>query len=233
MTDYPGVTEYERDELLAAELAFGLLDSDERAAAEQRVRDDESFAARFGWWQARSLALLEGHDAAPSASTWAAIARRLPANENVSSVGRWKAATAMAASIALVLGATLLLRPDPAPVPVVQAPAPTLVAVLASPDRGDVVAVDYDPAARRISARPSGLDVGRFDAELWVIPAGGAPVSLGVVATSGRTARVPQPQVAALMVPGSTLAITLEPRGGSPTGAPTGAVILTGKIAQS
>ena len=38
---------------------------------------------------------------------------------------------------------------------------------------------------------------------------------------------------AALIAPGATLAISLEPLGGSPTGAPTGEVILTGKIARS
>lgn len=231
------MTDLETDDLLAAELAFGLIDAGDRPAAEQRVNDDAPFAERFRWWQARSLALLEGRDEAPPASVWAAIERQLPGNDNARHLGRWQAATAVAASLALVFGTTLLLRPNPAPVARAPAPLPppesTLVAVLASPDRGDVVAVDYDPARRRLSVLPSALTVGAHDAELWVIPAGGAPVSLGLLAAQRRTLRAAPPQIAALLVPGSTLAISLEPRGGSPTGAPTGAVILTGKIARA
>lgn len=223
-------------DLLAAELAFGLINGGERAAAEQRVRDDAAFAERYRWWQARSLVLLEGHDEAPPASIWPAIARRLPANDNPRALRGWQAATAIAASIALVLGATLLLRPETPPVVQVQAPLPaprTLVAVLASPDRGDIVAVDYDPTKRKLSALPTALTVATGDAELWVIPADGKPVSLGILPAQGRTLRAADARVAALLVPGSTLAISLEPRGGSRTGAPTGAVILTGKIARS
>ncbi|WP_374943609.1 anti-sigma factor domain-containing protein [Sphingomonas sp.] len=231
------MTDREADDLLAAELAFGLLDADERPAAEQRVNDDPAFAERFRWWQARSLALLEGRDEAPSAWVWAAIERQLPANDNRRHLRRWQAATAVAAALALVFGTTLLMRPNAAPVVQASAPVPppasTLVAVLASPDRGDIVAVDYDPAGRRLSVLPSALTVGAHDAELWVIPAGGAPVSLGLLPARRRTLRAASPQIAALLVPGSTLAISLEPRGGSKTGAPTGAVILTGKIARS
>lgn len=226
----------DRDDLLAAELAFGLIEAEERAAAEQRVRDDAAFDERHRWWQARSIVLLEGRDEAPHESVWRAIARGLPANDNARALRGWQAATAVAASLALVLGATLLMRPDTPPVVQVQAPPPTprtLVAVLASPDRGDIVAVDYDPAKRQFSALPTALTVPAGDAELWVIPADGKPVSLGVLPARGRTLRAANPQVAALLVPGSTLAISLEPLGGSRTGAPTGAVILTGKIARS
>lgn len=224
------------DDLLAAELAFGLLDVTDRALAEQRTVDDAAFAERHRWWQLRALALLGARGETPPTSVWKAIARRMPANDD-RAAWRWKVATGIAASVALALGAALVLRPGvptPSPVTTVQvAPPRPLVAVLASADRGDVVSVQIDPATRRLTALPAALAAGGGDAELWVIGADGKPVSLGVLAASGRTRRVPSPQVAALLVPGSTLAVSLEPRGGSTTGAPTGPVILTGKIARS
>ncbi len=78
---------------------------------------------------------------------------------------------------------------------------------------------------------PTGIDIGAHSAELWVIPADGKPRSLGTIAaaTPGWT-KAPTPALASL-APGATLAISVEPLGGSPTGQPTGPVILSGKIA--
>ena len=65
--------------------------------------------------------------------------------------------------------------------------------------------------------------------ELWVLPEGQAPVSLGVL--NGREALVLD--TAKLLGPdGETanLAITLEPLGGSPSGDPTGPVVASGAL---
>jgi anti-sigma-K factor RskA len=225
----------EADELLAIELALGLLEPAERAAAERRLEEDPPFAALHARWHARALALLEGREERPPKRVWNGIARRLPANDAGHGVRRWQAATAVAASVALALGATLAFRREaPAPVSVTPpAPSRSLVAVLASPERDDVVAVSIDPARQVATALPRQLSTGGREAQLWVIPAGGKPVAAGLLLPGGRTSLVAEPGIAALMVPGATLAISLEPRGGSPTGAPTGPVILTGTIARS
>jgi anti-sigma-K factor RskA len=225
----------EADEVRAAELAFGLLEPDVRAETEARVTSDAGFAALYRRWQARAAALLEGREERPPARVWAAIARRLPANDT-HAVRRWQAATAVAASAALAFGATLALRREPpvASPPVERpVPPPPLVAVLTSPERADVVAVSYDTISRRVSALPQRLATDGRDPELWVIPTGGKPVSAGLLSPAARTSIVQDPRIAALIVPGATLAISLEPRGGSRTGAPTGPVILTGTIARS
>ena len=65
--------------------------------------------------------------------------------------------------------------------------------------------------------------------ELWVIPEGGAPISLAVLGQLDGTLRVPEGHVERLRK-GALLAISVEPAGGSPTGAPTGPVILSGAI---
>ncbi|MCV6801492.1 anti-sigma factor domain-containing protein, partial [Achromobacter ruhlandii] len=62
--------------------------------------------------------------------------------------------------------------------------------------------------------------------ELWVIPPGQAPQSVGLVAPEGLTA-LPRAQGLEGV---QTLAITLEPPGGSPSGKPTGPVIMSGDV---
>jgi anti-sigma-K factor RskA len=57
--------------------------------------------------------------------------------------------------------------------------------------------------------------------ELWLLPAGRPPVSLGLLPASGRLA-VPLGPALASGLPGAMLAISDEPAGGSPTGLPGG-----------
>ena len=92
-----------------------------------------------------------------------------------------------------------------------------------------VLAFQVDHAHRELivqGAMPK-ASAGR-DYELWIIPKGGAPKSLGVVPATGRDERAIAAEIGPLMVDGATLAISLEPTGGSKTGAPTGPVLYTG-----
>jgi anti-sigma-K factor RskA len=62
--------------------------------------------------------------------------------------------------------------------------------------------------------------------ELWIKPPGGtSPRSLGVLPPAGRRLILPSMPAA-----GTALMISLEPPGGSPTGAPTGPVVFGGKL---
>ncbi len=230
----------DEDELLAAELAFGLLDVGERHAADARRAGDASFAAACHRWEGYAATMATGQDEAPRPSIWRAIEARLPANDTApvesgrSSVRWWQASTfaALAAAVVLaVIGVERSPLPPPVPATAPAQPIAPLVAVLTgTPDKG-LVTVSYDPASGRLTSAPSGVDVTGHSAELWVIPAGQSPRSLGVIAAGapGWT-RAPVKAAPALAV-GATLAITVEPIGGSPSGAPTGPVILSGKIA--
>jgi anti-sigma-K factor RskA len=67
------------------------------------------------------------------------------------------------------------------------------------------------------------------DYELWMLPASGAaPVSLGLLPQHGEQV-FDWPEAAEGVVI-AALAVSLEPRGGSPTGAPTGPVLFTAEI---
>jgi anti-sigma-K factor RskA len=78
---------------------------------------------------------------------------------------------------------------------------------------------------------PTALDVSGLVDELWIIPPGQAPYSLGFVSNEkSHTVEVPAAIRRALAV-GATLAITLEPHEGMPHAAPSGKVIAKGDIA--
>ncbi len=68
--------------------------------------------------------------------------------------------------------------------------------------------------------------------ELWLIPTGETrPRSLGLI-QPGQPIRLDIPSdLAGRVTPDATLAVSLEPPGGSPTGLPTGPVIAVGKLA--
>ena len=57
--------------------------------------------------------------------------------------------------------------------------------------------------------------------ELWALPEGGAPVSLGLLPHTGDLRRVLTPAQQAALATSKQIAVSLEPEGGSPTGAPT------------
>lgn len=228
------------DDLLAAELAIGLLDAVEARAAEARAARDPAFAAAVEWWRER-LGTLGAAAAAPPPGLWRAIATRLADNDDrVPAKGDarpWQFATAAVSAVAAGLLGVIVLRPAPVVpvVPVTPAPptrsmAEPLVASL-SGTRGDAVAVAFDRDARTLLVTPTILKRGRGDVELWVIPAGATkPVAIGVIHAAAPSRLTIARAEAALLVEGATMAISLEPRGGSPTGAPRGPVVATGKI---
>ena len=67
--------------------------------------------------------------------------------------------------------------------------------------------------------------------ELWAIPPDGKPISLGVIPAGGKgKVELSETQKALIGKP-IALAVSLEPKGGSPTGQPTGPVLYQGSLA--
>ena len=69
-----------------------------------------------------------------------------------------------------------------------------------------------------------------FDTELWWLGPDG-PVSMGVIPKRGESGAAIPTQIATL--DGKQLAVSLEPRGGSPSGSPTGPVIAVGEVVRA
>ena len=69
---------------------------------------------------------------------------------------------------------------------------------------------------------------GNRDLELWALPPGGKPRSLGLVGASGKSSVKLAGDADSTLGAVPALAVSLEPRGGSPTGSPTGPVLYAG-----
>jgi anti-sigma-K factor RskA len=80
----------------------------------------------------------------------------------------------------------------------------------------------------RVRRLDPGIQVSDASLELWALPKGGKPKSLGLVASADKSV-MQLPAVADLALGNvPVLAISLEPKGGSPTGLPTGPVLYSG-----
>lgn len=247
-----GVTGEDGRDLLAAELALGLLTGSERAEAQRLRLSDQGFAAAVDAWAERLAPL--GHAVPPvtaSAALWPAIERKLdgmsPANDAApdtndlrQQVRRWKAGTAMTGAVAAALALALVLRPDagPAPAPqVAQAPPPApaapqqvAVAQLSAPDGAPLLAASYNADTGELRIRAIKLPEGQKVPELWIIPADGTPRSLGFIRADGTSTVALARPVRGFVGEQPLLAVTLENPDGEPHAAPTGEILASGKV---
>jgi anti-sigma-K factor RskA len=228
-------------DLDAAEYVLGLAGPDARARAEARRMADPRFAAAVAAWEDRFEPLLdEVQPATPSTGLWDRIAATLAPPPNVvplpprrpvwDRVGPWRVATAASLAAAAASLFVLILRPAPRPPPA--AAPPWQSATLAAPDGRALFVATLDPVRRAATVTPVGAvsERGRSP-ELWVIPAGGKPRAIGLIdATRPALVALPAPAIADAAGPKAILAVSLEPPGGSPTGAPTGPVVATGAL---
>jgi len=219
-------------DLLAGEYVMATLPRRARSRFERLMAADPALARLVAEWQER-LAPLDAAAAPvePPAEIWRAVERAIgPSPAAVRPVaareGWWErlalwrglAFGALAAAAALLLYVAV-----PRPVP----PAAAILAVLTDASGAPSFVATRQPdggiAVAAIRAQPLAADRAF---ELWAI-AGGPPRSLGLVGrTAGQGLVLPQ---GALPRDG-VLAVSLEPAGGSPTGAPTGPVLYQGKI---
>lgn len=230
-------------ERLAAEYALGTLRGRARARLQRWMREDAAIARGVAQWEARLAPLAAAvRPVAPPARVWAAIRARLGASRAGlwHNLAFWRGLGLAASGMAAVLVTAVVVVSPGAPVP---APAPVVVTLPPAEMAGLYLAVLSDPKTQRplllvtANRRSSELQLRTLDAsirvpgkdlELWALPAGGAPKSLGVPAEGARvTLALAQAADRALGdVP--ALAVSLEPRGGSPSGAPTGPVLAAG-----
>ena len=216
---------------LSGEYLLGTLRGAARRRFERALREEPRVAQRLRYWQAifvpRYSKMVEIQ---PSAQTWARLERSLGLARYRTpwyrSAGFWRG-WAAATTAALVLGVAFqVLRPAP------RVPASIEIARLAGTSGEPVAIAALSPDRRTLELRAlrAVLASPAQSYELWLIPAeGGNPVSLAVLGSLDARFAVPPAQVGRLRA-GAKLAVSLEPGGGSPTGAPTGPVLWTGEI---
>ena len=231
---------------LAAEYVLGVLSPQEWRDADRRLAEDPDFAAEVAAWEARLTPLIHGAESvAPATDLWPRIRRSLPANDvggGEGGVNFWRSLTAASAFIAVVcLTLALVTGRSSGPQPVARAlpaahpaaaEAEPLQVALLRPTHGPtafVATLDRSRKLMTVSPGAAPAPKGR-SLELWMIPPGGAPQPLGVI-PSDHSAKMPMPD--AFAGRGDTpivLAVSIEPKGGSPTGLPTGPVVATGRF---
>ncbi|KAB7897793.1 hypothetical protein GA565_18385 [Rouxiella sp. S1S-2] len=226
---------------LSAEYALGTLRGPARLQFEKQMQRDPELAAEVARWQ-EAFAQLDNSltPVAPPESVWKRIQLQLPpkpvqmdslqsasSGSRVRYINRATLGWAVAACLAAVLLVPRLWENS-----AIKSPAMTPVAVLANSDAASnagqwVVTANNSTLQLTITPLQAAAVSTDRSLELWVIPAGGKPKSLGLLNNSASTQLAMNDNVAA---GGALLAISLEPKGGSPTGQPTGAVLYSGKI---
>lgn len=225
---------------LAGEFVLGTLDAGERQAFLRRLARDPIAVEAVRDWQERLAPLALAID--PVDPPHGLLARiegsiavagvRAPVAANDNTLIRWRIATLAAGLVALV-AAGLALRPSPvpqaAPAPIAVQPVSFTTGIAALSPGGSVpgLFVTYDKATHRLKVVPVALPPdAEHSLELWVIKGGSAPKPMGVIDTG----RVSEQGSRIAPTDDITLAVSREPIGGSPTGAPTGPVLYTGKL---
>jgi len=227
----------EDDRVLVAEYALDLLEGGERAALARRIAAEPTLKAELGLWRHRLASLDEQFtpETAP-AQSWNRIERRLfgdaqPARSCIFSW--WSSVTAlrgmMVAGYVIAASAVgyIALQPprlDP------QALANQLVAAMSAEDSSVSFVALYSPETGmlRLTAL-SGEAVPDRDFELWAIQGDNAPVSMGLVALGDRQEMPLPSDMPNAFSAGTVLAVSLEPKGGSPEPGPTGPIVAMGK----
>ena len=198
---------------LAAEYVLGTLPLPDRLEAERLMAGDGAFAAMVDAWRARLAPLDEGYeDMAVPADLLPRIEARLFPVE--AQRGRWRLPFFGTVAAGLALALVLVNWPDRHPA--------LMTAELKGEGQPLIVAASFDPQAQALTlSRTAGpaAEAGK-DYELWVIPAGQKPISIGVLRDAALTVTL------GALPAGTTLAVTLETTGGSPTGAPQGPLVV-------
>lgn len=216
------------EELLAAECALGVLAGAERDAAEGRIARDPGFARMVIAWEERLAPWAAEIPEVPAPpQVWDRIAVALPAQKQ--NAGWWQSlafwrglSLATGALAAACIGALIYLGNAPSQ-------APLTAGIDGGGHRHFVATVDTRSGRIAVVPAAYSADATR-EPELWLIPADGKPRPLGMLrADRAVTIAIPA-GLATLAVKDATLAVSLEPAGGSPTGQPTGPVIASGKL---
>jgi anti-sigma-K factor RskA len=236
MSDEDTIGAGDRQDLTAAEYVLGVLGAEDRRRAEFRIASEPRFAAEVAYWEARLGGLADAVPAvAPPSTVWDGIEARLSASlkEAAKPGGIWQSlafwrtfALASTALAAASLAGLVYLANVPSLGP------PLLAQLNAESGQASFVAA-VNKEGDSLTIVPAALLTGDQQKafELWLIPPGDKPHSLGLIDPT-KPVRITVPESLLPKVNSdAVLAVSLEPPGGSPTGQPTGPVIANGKLA--
>jgi anti-sigma-K factor RskA len=219
---------------LAAEYVLGTLRGRARARFEALMRYDAALRSLVTEWEDKLTPLARaGTDIAPPARVWSALLRRIAGEARKprwwESLALWRGLAATGAAFALVLAIVIGVAPE-------AATPMSMVAVMNDTQGQPAMTVSWPSmqAVRepyiRIKVTQTHPTMAPGTAwELWMLPPGeGKPVSLGLITTDVDQVMRLKPELAARIESAWGIAMSVEPKGGSPSGAPTGPVVMKG-----
>jgi len=217
-------------EQLAAEYVLGSMHGAARKRFEKLMMESYRVRSAVWSWEQHINPMAEViPEQRPRKQVWNLIQARIQSPQRQEGVSWWwRGWAALGGALALVMA--------------------VYIVQLAPWDRQDQVAMFNDADAqplwlittsessgklivKPINAQAIAVDNKAF--ELWMLPKGGKPASLGLMPVSGAAVETTlSPQLLTIMQNSDALAVSLEPAGGSPTGLPTGPVVYQAPIVQ-
>lgn len=223
----------DRADRLAAAYVAGTLRGRARRRFESLLVAHPGLRAAVRAWNERLMPLADAvPPVEPPAAVWTSIEARIDGESSApqlkserwwSQLAFWRGLSAFAMVAALSLALVLAVP---------ESGRPPIVVVLSATEGaqqgvGSFVA-GVSPDGRSLVTRPivNVSHTAEQALELWSVPAQGAPRSLGLIAADRATVV----QRGRILDDTAALAVSLEPAGGSKTGAPTGPVLFVGKL---
>ncbi|ARU05483.1 RNA polymerase subunit sigma-70 [Comamonas serinivorans] len=223
----------------AGEYVLGTLSAVQRRAVESRLPYEPELHAAVQAWEQRLLPLTRlVPPLEPSTTLWSRISSSIPPARSEplahrrawwhwDSLALWRTLAAGSFTAAALLAAVLLVREASPPA------APRYFVVLTAPQNQAPGWVVQAQAEGRLRLVPLGKGVipAENSLQFWTKADGwSAPVSLGLV-KPGEAIEVPVDRLPPLQ-PNQLFELTLEPKGGSPIGRPTGPIQFIGRAVQ-
>lgn len=209
-------------EQLAAEFVLGTLQGAARRRFESLITERADVRFEVWRWERHLNGLASGiRPCQPPRRVWKNIQRRIESQgtTKMSARGSWRGFwLALPTAVAAAWLAVTFLP----------APSTDRVAVFADQSSAAmwVISADLDQRLLQLKSINAPALASENSYELWILPAEGPPLSLGLLEIEPGSVEIPlSVQLAAALEDAGSLAISLEPSGGSPTGLPTGPVV--------
>jgi anti-sigma-K factor RskA len=217
---------------LAAAYVLGTLRGPARRRFEALLPAHPALRSAVAAWQGRLLPLSTAvTPVEPPAAAWNGIEATLFGTATAAPpppwwqrLALWRGVTAVSTAAAVALAVVSVQTPPPQ--------APVLIVMGASDEAARAMNASFVASVsadgRALVLRPVGaVQIAPDRAlELWAVPPDGAPRSLGLVRADAATTLIR----AQLLRDTAAFAVSVEPPGGSPTGAPTGPIVSVGKL---
>jgi anti-sigma-K factor RskA len=234
MSDESHISGGDEDGLLAAEYALGVLPVAEYESVRARLKAEPVLRSDLNFWRTRLSSLdTEFAETTAPAGVWPRIEQRLFTGQAKpgfwNSLALWRSVAAGAFAVAAIAISLNVMTPRPDP----KAFAAQLVVALHEEGSNVSFVALYNSTTGQVRLTSlSGDVVPDKDYELWAIEGANAPKSMGVVAVNASQQMTLPPDILVDFGEGTVLAVTLEQKGGSPTGAPQGPIVAKGAATQ-